>query len=144
MKLRILVAIVAALALTAGAAACARAPVTDTVDFRLNDTVTAVELSQRLPLAASFDDRMGTAQIARLETPLSIRGTEAASGYRVGDIAYWASEQSIVVFLSDGTSVPSSGLVLIGRIGHGLARISDCTQRCTLQISQDSADVVQP
>lgn len=143
MKLRIFVTIVAALVLTAGAAACTPAPVTHTVDFRLNDTVTAVELSERLPLAASFENRMGTAEIARLTTPLATQGTETASSYRAGDIAYWAAEQSLVVFLSDGTSVPSSGLVLIGHIESGHSRVNDCAQHCTLRISKNSAGVVQ-
>jgi hypothetical protein len=83
-------------------------------------------------------------QLRRIVSTWAPHRTETASSYRVGDIAYWASEQSIVVFLSDGTSVPNSGLVLIGHIGHGLSSVRDRTQRCTLRISNDSADVVEP
>lgn len=143
MKLRILATIAAALLLTAGAAACAPSPTTAAIEVRLNDSVAAVELSRSLPSTMSFDNRMGTAQVARLAAPLSTRGAATAPSYRAGDVAYWAAEQSIVIFLHDGSGVPTSGLVLIGHTSGDLSRIGDCTRQCTLSPTSRGDETVQ-
>lgn len=83
-----------------------------------------------------FKDRMGGAQIAHLPTGISTDRTERSSSYKVGDVAYWAPEQSIVVFLSGGAGVPSQGLVNLGHVTDGLDDLSGCAHNCPVVLRQ--------
>jgi hypothetical protein len=103
----------------------------------LNDSLTAVQLAPQLPLVVAFNDRMGAAEFATLPQPLAIGGAPQMSGYRTGDVAYLAAEQSLVVFLSDGTAVPETGLVLVGRMTSGLGDLAGCTRDCATHLVAD-------
>ena len=87
------------------------------------------ELSRRL------DDRMGTAQVAHLQAALDTAGAAPISSYRAGDIAYWPAEQSLIVFLADGSAVPSDGLVGVGRVTSGIDHLIGCARDCRLRAS---------
>ena len=81
-------------------------------------------MASQLPLELTFHDRMGTAGFARLPLPLITDGRATIREYRAGDLAYLASEQSIIVFLTDGSAVPDDGLVLLGHVTSGMADIA--------------------
>ncbi|WP_457101694.1 cyclophilin-like fold protein [Microbacterium sp. P5_E9] len=100
----------------------------------LNESSVAAELASQLPLVLNFSDRMGTAEFAPLPEPLDIDSADQMSGYRAGDVAYLASEQSIVVFLSEGTAVPAGDLVLVGHVTSGLNVVAGCVRDCAVQI----------
>ena len=100
----------------------------------LNDSDAAEELAPQLPLVLTFTDRMGAAEFAQLPAPLDIDGAAGMSGYRAGDIGYVASEQSIVVFLSEGTAAPDGDLVLVGHVTSGLDVVAGCARGCALQL----------
>jgi hypothetical protein len=95
---------------------------------------TAGQFGSRLPLAVTFHDQMGTAVFARLPEPLAVDQRAAAGEYRAGDVAYVASEQSIVVFLADGSAVPDQGLVLLGHVTDGLDDLADCARDCGIDL----------
>ena len=83
---------------------------------------------------------MGTAEFAELSTPLVTDGGTSMSGHRAGDIAYLASEQSVIVFLTDGSAVPDDGLVLLGHVTGGMAHVAACLRDCAVRLVAD-ADV---
>ena len=105
----------------------------------LDDSAAAAELAMQLPLVLTFTDRMGTAEFAQLPAPLDIDAAQMSS-YRAGDVAYFESEQSIVVFLSDGTAVPDGGLVLVGHVTSGLDVVAGCARDCAIQFVTTPGD----
>lgn len=135
MPLRTLVSLAAALLLVS-APACSHLPsgVIPEAEIRLDASAAAAQLDRSLPVALSFDDRMGTAQVALLPTAIDIENAEPIIGYRAGDVAYLASEQSIIVFLSDGIDVPSEGLVLLGHVTSGMEDLADCSRNCAVRL----------
>ncbi|MCO5954463.1 cyclophilin-like fold protein [Microbacterium yannicii] len=104
------------------------------VHIAVDDAGTAGQFGSRLPLALTFHDRMGTAVFARLSEPLAVDQRTPAGEYRAGDVAYVASEQSIVVFLSDGSAVPAQGLVLVGHTTNGLDDLAGCVRDCPIDL----------
>ncbi|HEY9308052.1 MAG TPA: cyclophilin-like fold protein [Microbacterium sp.] len=98
------------------------------------DSATAAQLVSHLPSTLTFSDRMGAAVFAPLPVPLALDSTAAVDGYRRGDIAYVSSEQSIVVFLTDGTAVPDHGLVVLGHLTSGLQDLDGCVQNCAVEL----------
>jgi hypothetical protein len=100
----------------------------------VNDSSAAEQLSSQLPLTVTFNTRMGAAQFARLSEPLAINDAAVMDDYRSGDVAYFAEENSLVVFLSDGSAVPDTGLVLIGHIATDLGDLASCATDCAAEI----------
>lgn len=100
----------------------------------LNDSATAAQLASHLPMVLTFENRMGTAELAPVPVPLSVEGTASATDYREGDIAYLASEQTIVVFLTDGSGVPDDAIVLLGRVTSSLEDIAACQWACPIRL----------
>jgi hypothetical protein len=132
---RVLNSIIAALLLMTtpvlshgGAAASGGSVVT--VEVSTADAVVAVEL----PLTAAFHDRMGTAVLAHLPAPLATDGAAQVAEYVAGDVAYVESEQSLVVFLSEGAAVPGHGLVHLGHVTDGLEDLAGCVRDCTTRL----------
>ncbi|MBB5842194.1 hypothetical protein HD599_000517 [Conyzicola lurida] len=80
-----------------------------------------------------FDDRMGTAQVARLSTPMDIEGVREFD-YEAGDVAYWPDGRSVIVFLSEGRAVPDGGVVLIGKVTNGMDVLTGCASDCVATI----------
>ncbi|MFE5409591.1 cyclophilin-like fold protein [Microbacterium sp. NPDC056569] len=95
---------------------------------------THAELAPRLRLTLTFHDRMGTAVFAPLTAPLPVDVGAPLSRYRAGDAAYVTAEQSVVVFLTSGTAVPESGLVLLGHVEDGLDDLASCRRDCPVEI----------
>ena len=99
-----------------------------------NDSATAAHLVWNLPRTLTFSDHMGAAVFARLPDPLAFDSTAPVDGYRAGDIAYVPSEQSIVVFLTDGTAVPDHGLVVLGHVASGVHDLDGCVRNCVIEL----------
>lgn len=141
MKLRILTTVLAALLLTAGAAACSPDSSTVSVAVQTTDTAAGPHFSRQLPREATFENRMGTAEVARLAAPLNVAGSESISHYRAGDVAYWAAERSIVIFFTDGATAPRTGLVMVGHVDNDdLSRLSGSVQRRSVRLVSAGTD----
>lgn len=109
------------------------------VGIRIADSATARELAQRLPDTVTFDDRMGVAEVAHLRMPLDASQSAPMTAYHAGDVAYQVSQQSLIVFLSDGSAVPGGDLILVGHIGTGYDHIAGCTRDCTIHLDSITA-----
>ena len=59
-------------------------------------------------------------------------------------MAYWAPEQSIVVFLSDGPDVPGDGLVLVGHVSTGMDDLAGCSQDCAVRLVDAAGGRIGP
>lgn len=101
----------------------------------ISGSATATQLTSQLPITMTFNDRMGAAVFAQLPAALTVAGSTPISGYRAGDVAYIASERSIVIFLSDGSAVPDHGLVLIGHLTSPLGSLASCVRDCAVQLA---------
>lgn len=138
---RVLDTVVAALlVLTTPALAHGGAVPPQQASLSLDDSTTAVQLASHLPRNLMFDDRMGTAVFAELPTALVFDPVAVTSGYRAGDVAYVASDQSIVVFLTDGTALPDHGLVLVGHVTSGLDELAGCVRDCATELVVSAPD----
>ena len=98
-----------------------------------------MQLERSLPLPLTFNDHMGAAQVAQLPTALEIEDAEPVTGYRAGDVAYWAPEQSIVIFLTDGPDLAAEGLVLMGHVSVGLDDLAGCARNCAVRLVKAAA-----
>ncbi|MGC5221747.1 cyclophilin-like fold protein [Micromonospora sp. DT81.3] len=129
--------IAAAAAVLLTASLPAPTPDPQSVRVTLDDSAAAEQLASQLSLELTFDDRMGTAAFAQLRLPLVMDGGAVMSEYRAGDLAYLASEQSIIVFLTDGSAVPDDGLVALGHVTSGMDGIAACVRHCLIQLVAD-------
>lgn len=100
----------------------------------LNDSAAADQLVAQLSSPLSFDDRMGTALVAHLSTPLAVEQAHAVDGYRAGDVAYVPDELALVIFLVDGSAVPERGLIILGNLTSGLNDLAGCTRDCLVDL----------
>lgn len=112
--------------------------------IQLNQSPAARQLAEQSPRSLLFNDRMGTAQVAYLSEPLTTAAVNTPSVYRAGDVAYWALEKSIVVFLAGGTDVPTGDLALIGRISVGLDDLAGCARNCPVLLDASGDGPVDP
>ena len=136
---RVLNSVVAALLLlTMPSLAPAGAVAPPQASVALDDSATAAQIAALLPLTVTFHDRMGTAALAQLPTPLPADHAAPMNEYRAGDVAYVTAEQSIVVFLTDGSAVPDHGLTLLGHLTTGLDELVDCGRDCTVELTLGS------
>lgn len=103
----------------------------------LNDSAAADQLVAQQSSTLSFSDRMGTALVAHLSSPLSVDRTDTADRYLAGDVAYIQDEQALVIFLVDGSAVPESGLIILGRLSSGLGDLVGCVRDCPLDLVSD-------
>ncbi|WP_434770672.1 cyclophilin-like fold protein [Curtobacterium flaccumfaciens] len=86
----------------------------ETLTGRLTDSATARALAAQLPATLTFGDYGGQEQIARLPAPLDTTGAPSTSDAPAGTIAYYAPDQSIVLYYTDVGSF--SGIVPIGTV----------------------------
>lgn len=135
-----LAAVAAAPLLLLGVAACGYPWAASTgvmVDLELTSSSISREFAAGLPTAFSFSDRMGTAQVAPLTTPLDGTDSVAESEFRAGDVAYWARDHVLVVFLSDNSSARAGDLYLLGHITSELEDVAGCVRDCRVQLAVD-------
>jgi hypothetical protein len=126
--------VAAVLLLTTPTLAPAGAAPPPQASIALNDSASAVQIAARLPITVAFHDRMGTAVLAQLPAPLTTDRDTPMNRYRAGDVAYITAEQSIVVFLTDGTAVPEGGLTLLGHLTNGLDDLAGCVRDCAVEL----------
>lgn len=92
-------------------------------------------------MVLSFADRMGTAQLALLESPLDSAGAIATTVYRAGDVGYWEPAQTLIVFLTDTGSAPDGDVFVLGHITQGLEELTNCKRDCQVKLSIDSVSL---
>ena len=86
----------------------------------LADNATARDFVSVLPLNVSVNDLFGREKYANLPKALSEKGPRTKS-YEVGDIAYWSPSRDVAIYYrQDGESIPSPGIIPIGRIDAGI------------------------
>ena len=128
---------IAAALLLLTAAVPAPTPDPPSVQVTLDDSAAATQFASQLSLELTFEGRMGTAAFAQLPVPLVTDGSAFMSEYRAGDLAFLPSEQSIIVFLTDGSAVPGEGLVLLGHVTSGTHGIAACVRNCLIELVAD-------
>jgi hypothetical protein len=90
-----------------------------TVTATLNDTEAARDLAAMLPLSIHMRDHMRREKTGPIPRPLSER-TQGSPTYEKGDLGYWRPGGNFVVFYRhDGLTIPSPGIVLLGKIDSG-------------------------
>ena len=87
---------------------------------RLADNATAQDFASMLPLHVTMKDLFGREKYGDLPKALSKNGPTKKT-YEVGEIAYWSPAQQLAVYYHhDGESIPSPGIIPIGRIDAGM------------------------
>jgi hypothetical protein len=72
-----------------------------------------------LPLSIQMRDHLRREKTGRIPGPLSEQ-TQGSPTYETGDLGYWRPGGNVVIFYRhDGLSIPSPGIVLLGRIESG-------------------------
>lgn len=137
MPIRFLVAPLLVLLLASSAAFASPSDGAIRAQLQLSDSSAAERFAEQLPRSLLFHDHLGTAQVAYLSEPLETAGVDPVSDYRAGDVVYWATGQSIVVFLTDGAGVPTDGLSLIGHISAGLDDLAGCSRNCPVLLDDE-------
>lgn len=99
----------------------------------------AAQLADRSGDVLVLADRLGTAQTTRLPEPVAVGPADLAGGYRAGDVAYWAPEQLLIVFTTDGSALPDGGLTLVGRVSQGLDALAGCARDCAVGVTAGAA-----
>lgn len=95
-----------------------------TATATLNDNPTARDFASLLPLTLNMQDLFGREKPGRLPRP--INPGEGQATYQVGDLGYWAPSHDLAIFYADdGQTIPSPGIVIIGRIDSGLDVIAE-------------------
>jgi hypothetical protein len=85
----------------------------------LNDSAAARDLVSMLPLSIHMRDHLGREKTGRISGPLSEQ-TPGSPIYRTSDLGYWRPGGNFVIFYRhDGLTIPSPGIVLLGRIDSG-------------------------
>jgi hypothetical protein len=79
----------------------------------LNDTATARDLADQLPLTLTFRDLNGVEKIGKLPRPLTTQGVPAGADPDVNDIGYYAPSGDLVLYYGDVGYW--DGIVRIGR-----------------------------
>jgi hypothetical protein len=90
-----------------------------TLSATLAENPTARDFVSLLPLNLSMDDLFGREKYGNLPKALSEKGPRTHS-YKAGDIAYWSPAHDVAIYYrQDGESIPSPGIIPIGRIDAG-------------------------
>jgi hypothetical protein len=89
------------------------------VTATLNSSEAALDLVAMLPLSIRMRDHLRREKTGPLPGPLSER-TMGSPNYQAGDLGYWRPGGNFVIFYrQDGLTIPSPGIVLLGRIDSG-------------------------
>jgi hypothetical protein len=87
----------------------------------LLDHETAVDFASLLPVMLDMHDLLDREKPGQLPRALS-EGGEHRFSYEVGDVAYWPPAHDVAIFYGDDgrRTIPSPGIVVLGRIESGL------------------------
>ncbi|MFE3447133.1 cyclophilin-like fold protein [Nocardia sp. NPDC059180] len=106
----------------------------DEVTARLYNNPTARDFVSLLPLPLTVHDLGGREKAGAL--PRELTNGEGQSGYRAGQLGYWAPSHDLAIYyLEDGFRIPSPGIVMIGEIEIGLDAIIAESAGTTLTIT---------
>lgn len=87
-----------------------------TVTATLNDSAASRDFIAMLPLSLHMSDWLRREKVARLPAQLSTQSQGVAT-YEAGDIGYWRPSNNFVIYyLHDGSSLPPPGIVPLGKI----------------------------
>lgn len=86
---------------------------------QLNDPVTAQDLLSRLPITLQMNAHQNREYYASIRLD---QNSSTQDGYQIGDIAYWALGNSLILFYDKGYT---SNLIVMGKIGSGLDMLQD-------------------
>jgi hypothetical protein len=90
----------------------------------LLDNETARDFASLLPVTLEMHDLLGREKPGRLPRRLS-EGGEPQFTYEVGDLGYWPPAHDVAIFYAnDGETIPSPGIIPLGRITSGLDTIA--------------------
>jgi len=89
------------------------------VTATLNNSEAARDLVSVLPLSIQMRDHLRREKTGPIPRLLSER-TQGSPTYDKGDLGYWRPGGNFVIFYRhDGLTIPSPGIVLLGKIGSG-------------------------
>ncbi|MFF7442981.1 cyclophilin-like fold protein [Streptomyces sp. NPDC008122] len=85
------------------------------VDATLNDSPTARDFAELLPLTLDLEDFHGTERVTDLPRKLDTSGAPEPAAAKVGDIAYYAPWGNLALFHQEG-SAASADLLVLGHL----------------------------
>ena len=85
----------------------------------LRDSPAAHDLVEQLPLTVQMTDHGGVEKTGPLPAPLSLKGQPEGADPDVGDLAYYAPGNDLVLYYGDQSYFP--GIVILGRLDGGPA-----------------------
>jgi hypothetical protein len=90
----------------------------------LLDNETARDFASLLPVTLDMHDLLGREKPGQLPRRLSEGGDHQFS-YEVGDVGYWPPAHDVAIFYADdGETIPSPGIILLGKVTSGLDAIA--------------------
>jgi hypothetical protein len=106
------------------------------VTASLDDSATARDFASLLPLTLTLRDHARTEKVSDLPRKLTTTGAPSGADPRVGDIAYYAPWGNLAIFYRDFRY--SDGLVTLGRIESGLAKLAGARGDVVVRIEVDA------
>jgi hypothetical protein len=86
----------------------------------LIDSETTRDFLSLLPLTLTMNDLFGREKFFHLPRAIS-EGGKRTRTYEVGDVIYWSPGPDVAVYYRhDGQSIPSPGIIAIGKIDSGV------------------------
>ena len=86
----------------------------------LIDSETTRDFVSLLPLTLTMNDLFGREKFFHLPRAIS-EGGKRTRTYEVGDVIYWSPGPDVAVYYRhDGQSIPSPGIIAIGKIDSGV------------------------
>ena len=102
----------------------------------LYDTAPAKDLIKRLPVTVSLN--RGPVDYCGGIAPIAYGDSDAQTGYRIGDLAYWIPGQDFVIFTENKEEFSGNpDLVIIGQIRSDIKEIRSLGSRISVAISLD-------
>lgn len=90
----------------------------------LADNATARDFASLLPLTLTMNDLFSREKFGELPRPVS-EGGPRVRAYDVGDVIYWSPSAHLAIFYRhDGQSIPSPGIIVIGKIESGVEALA--------------------
>ena len=80
----------------------------DAFDASLYSNPVAADLAARLPLTLTFRDFNSVEKVARLDSPLHLRGVPDRDGPKPGEIGYYGPSQGLVLYYDNVGTWPGT------------------------------------
>jgi hypothetical protein len=105
---------------------------------RLIDNETTRDFISLLPLTITMNDLFSRERSGDLPRRIS-EGGQRARTYEVGDIIYWSPSAHLAIYYRhDGETIPSPGIIVIGKISSGVEALSvPGPVRVTFELSEN-------